>query len=73
MGANEENSCPRCGNPFICKPGDIANCLCYAITLNGEERAFIGERYTGCLCYACLKELKNGYVFFREKYFFYGR
>lgn len=73
MGKHEEKYCPRCGRPFACKPGDITHCQCYAIQLSGEERAFIEERFQDCLCQNCLQELKQHYIFFKEKYFFHER
>jgi hypothetical protein len=66
---HEQKTCPRCGTPFECKVGTIAQCHCSAIPLNPEERAFIEERYHDCLCRNCLLELKNRYVFFKEKMF----
>jgi len=68
MGMHEEKHCPRCGNRFECKAGAITACQCYGIVLSDEERAFIEERYNDCLCRNCLLELKNRYIFFKEKY-----
>jgi len=65
---HEEKHCPRCGNRFECKAGAITACQCYGITLSDEERAFIEGRYNDCLCRNCLLELKNCYIFFKEKY-----
>ncbi|HEV8270045.1 MAG TPA: cysteine-rich CWC family protein [Chitinophagaceae bacterium] len=65
---HEEKHCPRCGNRFECKAGSITACQCYGIGLSNEERAFIEERYSDCLCRNCLLELKNHYIFFKEKY-----
>jgi hypothetical protein len=66
---HEEKICPRCGNGFECKLGSITECQCSGIVLNNEERAFIEERYNDCLCKSCLVELKNRYIFFKEKIF----
>lgn len=65
---HEEKQCPRCGARFECKAGSITACQCYGIPLGDEERVFIEERYHDCLCRNCLLELKNPYVFFKEKY-----
>jgi hypothetical protein len=69
MCKHEEKSCPRCQGQFECKPGDVVHCQCYGITLTTEERAFIEDRYNDCLCHSCLLELKQRYIFFREKFF----
>jgi hypothetical protein len=68
MPLHEPKTCPRCGQPFACRVGDVANCQCSSVTLTIEERAFIEDRYEDCLCINCLKDLKNKYVFFKEKF-----
>ena len=68
MPLHEPKVCPRCNKQFECRVGDIANCQCSSITLTIEERAFIEDRYQDCLCGNCLKELKNKYIFFKEKF-----
>ncbi|CAN5636808.1 hypothetical protein BH10BAC2_BH10BAC2_29020 [soil metagenome] len=68
MPQHEPNICPRCAQPFECKVGGIANCQCSSISFTIEERSFIEDRYTDCLCINCLKDLKNKYVFFKEKF-----
>ena len=73
MPQHEIKNCPRCNNTFECKAGDINHCQCNFIELNIEERCFIEDRYADCLCAACLHQLKNRYMFFKEKYFFYER
>lgn len=70
MPQHEAKACPRCGSAFECKAGDIAQCQCYSIQLSLEERAFIEDRYKDCLCAACLLQLKNRYMLFKEKYLF---
>jgi hypothetical protein len=69
MCKHEEKSCPRCQQRFECKPGDVVHCQCYGIMLTTEERAFIEDRYNDCLCRNCLLDLKQRYVFFKEKFF----
>lgn len=61
--------CPRCNTTFECKTGNITVCQCNGIILSTEERAFIEMRYADCLCAKCLLQLKDRYVFFKEKYF----
>jgi len=68
MPQHEPKKCPRCNKQFECRVGDVPNCQCSSISLSVEERAFIEDRYQDCLCIDCLKELKNKYVFFKEKY-----
>lgn len=68
MSQHEPNICPHCNQPFECRAGDVPNCQCSSISLTIEERFFIEERYTGCLCINCLKDLKNKYIFFKEKF-----
>jgi uncharacterized protein (UPF0212 family) len=61
MCKHEQKNCPRCGNQFECKVGDISNCQCYAVQLNDKEIKFIAERYVDCLCAACMKAMKSEY------------
>ncbi|HEY8387566.1 MAG TPA: cysteine-rich CWC family protein [Parasegetibacter sp.] len=68
MPKHEPKKCPRCLEEFQCKVGDIANCECTTVNLSSEEKAFVEDRYNDCLCINCLKDLKQRYVFFREKY-----
>lgn len=68
MPLHEHKTCPRCKQHFECKVGDVANCQCSIFTFTAEEKKFIAERYSECLCANCLNELKNKYVLFREKY-----
>jgi Cysteine-rich CWC len=70
MPSHELKSCPRCGAAFECKVGDISSCQCQGVALTADERAFIEERYADCLCIGCLKELKNRYVVFSERFLF---
>ncbi len=67
MCKHEEKQCPRCSKAFECKVGNIGECQCSGVQLSIEKRAFIETRYNDCLCINCLKELKNRYVFFKEK------
>lgn len=69
MPDHEQKNCPRCNHPFECKVGDVVHCHCNNLHLSIEERSFIESRYQDCLCHQCLKDLKNKYIFFKEKYF----
>jgi len=70
MCKHEEKNCPRCSKQFECKAGSITECQCFGIKLSSEERAFIEDCYSDCLCRNCLRELKERYVFFKEKFLF---
>lgn len=69
MPVHEQKHCARCNGVFECKVGDIAHCHCNEIILTLEERSFIESKYQDCLCHQCMKDLKNKYLFFKEKYF----
>lgn len=49
--------CERCKNTFECNPFQITECQCYGIQLNDKERAYLNEKYKGCLCRNCLLDL----------------
>lgn len=55
----ETKTCQRCGKSFICKYNDITNCQCASAKLNENQRLFIKQHYTDCLCINCLKEIKQ--------------
>ncbi|QCR23935.1 cysteine-rich CWC family protein [Pontibacter sp. SGAir0037] len=59
MPQHESKTCPRCQCPFECKVGSILICQCSTVSLNDEERHYLGERYTDCLCANCMKELRH--------------
>ena len=69
MPSHERKSCSRCRQLFECRVGDVNHCDCTTIKLTLEEQAFIECKYVDCLCLSCLKDLKNKYVLFKEKYF----
>ncbi len=50
--------CERCGTHFECKAGSITLCHCYHIQLTVEERCYLGNKYTDCLCATCLIQMK---------------
>jgi len=70
MCQHEIKKCPRCHDPFECKPGNIAQCQCYGIELNTEQRVYIEQRYDDCLCRDCLEYLSVELNLFKEKYIF---
>ncbi len=58
MYTSREIKCPRCEVLFECNAGNISQCQCSRITLRFEERQYISEQFTGCLCSACINELR---------------
>lgn len=60
--------CERCGKRMECKANAFSKCQCSTIQLNLNEVQFVSENYEGCLCAACLIELKEEYrVFFNYR------
>ncbi len=53
--------CPRCGGDFACGAADLrAPCACKAVALDAPTLAALRERYAGCLCVACLRDIQRG-------------
>jgi hypothetical protein len=77
MCKHEEKNCPRCGAGFECKTGDIGHCQCSIIQLSETETTFIADKYTDCLCAACMKAMKSEYSILQRqlqlKVFMQGR
>lgn len=66
MDKHAPDSCPRCDQIFICKVNAILKCDCLQIELTRAETEYIRDITTmeydgGCLCVACLHELKQDY------------
>ncbi len=70
MCFHESKKCERCNSIFECKAGTIMQCQCYAVRLTLEERVYVENRFSDCLCINCLQELKNEYTTFKEKFIF---
>lgn len=70
MCLHEKKNCPRCNALFDCKPDNIVQCQCCPVQLTDEQRAYIEQRYSGCLCRACLEHLASELHFFKERYIF---
>ena len=56
----ECDRCPRCGGGFHCGVQDTTPCPCTTAELSADLRASLAQRYTGCLCLACLQALSAG-------------
>ncbi len=69
MPLHKIKNCPHYSQVIPCRMGDIGHCDSTRIHLSLEEKAFVEDRYHNCLCLNCLKDLKNKYVLFKEKYF----
>lgn len=53
--------CPRCSGDFHCGASDpLTPCACKAVALDAPTLAALRERYSGCLCVACLREIQRG-------------
>jgi hypothetical protein len=50
-------ACARCGGAFHCGARDPAPCACAGLQLPKDLLATLRQRYTGCLCLNCLREL----------------
>ena len=57
MATRPEDRCPRCGGAFHCGIGDAGPCPCTGVQLDAALQQRLRERYTGCLCLACLRAL----------------
>lgn len=51
--------CPRCGGSFRCEAvaGQPDPCDCFAVKVPEAARRLLRERYTGCVCLHCLREV----------------
>jgi hypothetical protein len=56
--------CERCGKSMECKANSFTKCQCSTVQLNLNEVQYISENYEGCMCAACLLELKEEYAAF---------
>lgn len=52
--------CPACGESFACELSLAKGCWCTEVKLNDETRQQLRERYSGCLCRACLEQAELG-------------
>ena len=52
--------CPRCGGGFHCGMDDAGPCPCTTVSLSPALQATLRQRFTGCLCLACLQALAAG-------------
>ena len=57
VGVADSDRCPRCGGGFHCGAQDATPCPCTTVKLSADLQASLRQRYTGCLCEACLQAL----------------
>jgi len=56
--ATDTNCCPRCGGAIHCGVNDASPCACTTLVLAPAALAALHERYSGCLCLRCLRQLQ---------------
>lgn len=61
MTKHEIIPCERCGKRIECKANSFTKCQCSCIQLNLNEVQYVSENWEGCMCAACLLELKEEY------------
>jgi Cysteine-rich CWC len=70
MCQHETKSCQRCNEALECKPGSITQCQCFDVPLTTEQRAYLEQKYTDCLCRKCLVHLQEEFELFKEKFIY---
>jgi hypothetical protein len=70
MCQHETKTCQRCTTAFECKPGSITQCQCFDVQLTTEQRAYLEQKYTDCLCRKCLIHLQEEFELFKEKFIY---
>jgi hypothetical protein len=70
MCSHEIKTCERCHAGFECKPGSVTQCQCSAVMLTTEQRAYLEQYYTDCLCRSCLLQLQADFELFKEKFIY---
>ncbi|HEY9005004.1 MAG TPA: cysteine-rich CWC family protein [Ohtaekwangia sp.] len=58
---HEQKKCPRCQTGFECKVGSITLCQCSTVSLREDERQYLRDNYSDCLCAACMVALQKEY------------
>ena len=61
MTKHEIIACERCQSRIECKANSFTKCQCSEVQLTHDEIEHIAENYEGCLCAACLFELRQEY------------
>ncbi|MBC8053948.1 MAG: cysteine-rich CWC family protein [Sphingobacteriaceae bacterium] len=61
MIKHEIIQCERCSTRIECKANSYTKCQCTAVQLSLNETQYVSENFEGCLCAACLLDLKKEY------------
>jgi Cysteine-rich CWC len=56
--AGTSSACPRCGEAFHCGANAATPCACGTLRLGEATLQALRERYSGCLCLDCLRQLE---------------
>ena len=57
VGEIADATCPRCSGSFHCGVADAAPCACAGVALDPELLRALRQRFAGCLCPGCLRQL----------------
>ncbi|MEQ1683381.1 MAG: cysteine-rich CWC family protein [Burkholderiaceae bacterium] len=57
-GTGNNSVCPRCGGAFHCGVNDSGACACGTVKLDEATLRGLRERFIGCLCLDCLRQLQ---------------
>ncbi|MEO7851005.1 MAG: cysteine-rich CWC family protein [Rubrivivax sp.] len=57
MSGAADSRCPRCGGAFHCGVNDAEPCACTTLPLDDVTLIDLRQRYAGCLCLACLRDV----------------
>ena len=57
MSGGADSRCPRCGGAFHCGVNDPEPCACTTLSLDDSTLANLRQRFDGCLCLTCLREI----------------
>ena len=52
--------CPACGNAFACEI-NLQGCWCSEVKVSQSTLQAVRDKYTGCLCRACLEAAEATY------------
>lgn len=70
MEKHAVETCPLCGESFVCKVNSIRNCDCSKVNLNKDELKYIKNYLDSklgaydCVCIKCLNQIKLSYLKF---------
>ena len=53
--------CPRCGATFECMHDNISQCHCASVQLTSDQRIYLKENFSDCICPHCLDEVSHSF------------